>query len=156
MTQARDADTSPPLVARRLDELFRTVHPEGRGPYSYVEVADAINQAAGRKAISHTYVWQLRTGKRAKASTGYLSLLAAFFGVPVTYFIDEDVDATDTARRDLLAAVPSESARNLALRAAGLSERSLNAIAAMIDHARALEGLPDNSDLFDPERQPPE
>lgn len=139
-----------PLVARRLEELFRTVHPKGRGPYSYAEVADAINQAAGRNAISKQYLWQLRTGKRARASGSYLKLLADFFGVPVGYFIEEDADATRVSKRDLLAAVPDDKVRDLALRAAGLSDRSLAALAAMIDNARAIEGLPDNSHLFDP------
>jgi ESX-1-secreted protein regulator len=141
-------DREQPLVARRLDELFRTVHPAGRGEYSYGEVAEAINKTAGRSAISKQYLWQLRTGKRAKASGAYLKLLADFFNVPVNYFIDEDADADDTARHDLLAAVPHDAVRDLALRAAGLSERSLAAIAAMIDNARAIEGLPDNSHLF--------
>lgn len=147
-----DGTAGLPLVARRLDHLFRTVHPAGRGEYSYGEVADAINSAAGRQAISKQYLWQLRTGKRAKASGTYLKLLADFFGVPVNYFIDEQPEAEDTTRAQLLAAVPDQAVRDLALRAAGLSERSLTAIAAMIDNARALEGLPDNSHLFNKQR----
>ena len=51
------------LLADRLDYLFRTVHPKDRGPYTPAEVAEAINETAGERVISSTYVWQLRTGK---------------------------------------------------------------------------------------------
>ena len=58
--------TRPPegLFAERLDRLFRTVHPKDRGPYTPSEVAGAINEAAGDKVVSGTYLWLLRTGQR--------------------------------------------------------------------------------------------
>src|ERR1700722_11289166 len=58
--------TRPPegLFAERLDRLFRTVHPKDRGPYTPAEVAEAINEAAGDKVVSGTYLWLLRTGQR--------------------------------------------------------------------------------------------
>jgi hypothetical protein len=39
------------LIATRLDYLFRTVHPHGRGRYSPREVADLINRAPGMGLI---------------------------------------------------------------------------------------------------------
>lgn len=42
----------------------------------------------------------------------------------------------------MLAALTDDKVRDLALRAAGLSDRSLRAIADMVDSARAVEGLP--------------
>ena len=58
--------TRPPEghFAERLDRLFRTVHPKDRGPYTPAEAAEAINEAAGDKVVSGTYLWLLRTGQR--------------------------------------------------------------------------------------------
>ncbi len=44
------------LLADRLDHLFRTVHPKDRGPHTPAEVAEAINETAGERVISSTYV----------------------------------------------------------------------------------------------------
>ena len=74
------------LLADRLDYLFRTVHPKDRGPYTPAEVAEAVNEAAGERVISSTYVWQLRTGRRDNPTQKHLSALAAFFGVSPMYF----------------------------------------------------------------------
>jgi hypothetical protein len=43
---------------------------------------------------------------------------------------------------EVVAALTDDKVRDLALRAAGLSDRSLRAIADMVDSARAVEGLP--------------
>lgn len=34
-------------LAEKLDHLFRTVHPRGRGKYSYAEVAEGIRSRGG-------------------------------------------------------------------------------------------------------------
>jgi hypothetical protein len=54
--------TRPPegQLAERLDRLFRTLHPKDRGPYTPAEVAEAINEAAGERVVSGTYLWLLR------------------------------------------------------------------------------------------------
>ena len=44
---------------------------------------------------------------------------------------------------ELAAALGDDQVRIMALRAAGLSDRSLRAITDMIDSARSVEGLPD-------------
>jgi hypothetical protein len=58
--------TRPPegLFAERLDRLFRTVHPKDRRSYTPAEVAEAINETAGERVVSGTYLWLLRTGQR--------------------------------------------------------------------------------------------
>ncbi len=142
------ASQDPPAsFAERLDRLFRSVHPGGRGEYSYEEVAAAIR--AQGIAISHTYVWQLRKGQRDNPTIKHVEGLAKFFGVQPSYFLDEDVSEVD-AQLELLATLRDRSVRSLALRANGLSEAGLQALAGMIEHARALEGLPPTED--EPER----
>jgi|SRR5579863_9463227 len=140
MTQTGD----PParLLADRLDRLFRTVHPKDRGPYTHAEVAGAINTAAGDSVISATYLWQLRTGRRDNPTRKHLSALAAFFGVSPMYFFDDAEAGRDAVPAELIAALKDDSVREMALRAAGLSDRSLKAIRDMIENARAVEGLP--------------
>ena len=128
-------------LADRLDYLFRTVHPKDRGPYTPAEVAEAVNQAAGERGISSTYVWQLRTGRRDNPTQKHLSALAAFFGVSPMYFFEESEADRGAVPPELVAALKDDDVRDMALRAAGLSERSLRAIRDMIESARAVEGL---------------
>jgi transcriptional regulator with XRE-family HTH domain len=138
--------TQPPMpsFADRLDRLFRAVHPKGGREYSYEEVAGAV-RATG-VMISHTYIWQLRKGLRDNPTKRHLEALAQFFGVPASYFFEEDTAAVDN-QLELLAALRDNSVRSVALRAAGLSQASLTAIIGMIEHARAIEGLPPPDNL---------
>lgn len=136
-----NADPSAGLLADRLDQLFRTVHPKDRGSYTHAEVAEAINQAAGDGMISATYVWQLRTGRRDNPTKKHLSALAAFFGVSPMYFFDDAESERDTVPAELVTALKDDAVREMALRAAGLSDRSLKAIGDMIESARAVEGI---------------
>ena len=130
------------LLADRLDYLFRTVHPKDRGPYTPAEVAEAINVTAGEHVISSTYVWQLRTGRRDNPTHKHLSALAAFFGVSPIYFFQQAEADRDAVPPELAAALNNDDVRDMALRAAGLSDRALRAIKDMIENARTVEGLP--------------
>ena len=128
-------------LADRLDCLFRTVHPKDRGPYTPAEVAEAVNQAASERVISSTYVWQLRTGRRDNPTQKHLSALAAFFGVSPMYFFEGSEADRGAVPPELVAALKDDDVRDMALRAAGLSERALRAIKEMIETARTVEGL---------------
>lgn len=138
--------TMPPVghFAERLDHLFRTVHPKDRGPYTPAEVAEAINAAAGERVVSGTYLWLLRTGQRDNPTLKHLIALARFFGVPPTYFFPDDT-GQDAVPAEVVAALSDDKVREMALRAAGLSDRSLRAITDMISSARTVEGLPDDA-----------
>jgi transcriptional regulator with XRE-family HTH domain len=126
------------LIASRLDRLFRSVHPKERGPYTPGEVAAAINDAAGENVISGTYVWQLRTGRRNNPTYRHLIALARFFGVSPMYFFDDAETERGAIPAEVALALQDDDVREIALRAAGLSERSLKAIKDLIDSARAL------------------
>lgn len=129
------------LLADRLDHLFRTVHPKDRGPCTPAEVAEAINETAGERVISSTYVWQLRTGRRDNPTQKHLAALAAFFGVSPMYFFPQTEADRSAVPPELVAALKNDDVRDMALRAAGLSDRALRAIKDMIENARAVEGL---------------
>jgi transcriptional regulator with XRE-family HTH domain len=139
----KTADRSRTLLAQRLDQLFRMVRPKDRGPYSQAEVVEAINRAAGENVISTGYLSMLCTGQRDNPTMRHLSALAAFFGVSPSYFFADSEVARDAVPAELVAALKDDSVRDLALRAAGLSDRSLRGISEMVESARALEGIPD-------------
>jgi len=128
-------------LAEKLDHLFTVVHPP-KGEYTYEQVATAIEERGG-PTISAAYVWQLRKGARDNPTKRHLEALADFFGVPPSYFFDEDAAHVVDAELELLVALRDGAVRDVALSAAGLSQQSLAAIQAMIDQARRLEGLPD-------------
>lgn len=131
-------------LAEKVNHLFHTIHPSGRGEYSNEEVAAAI-RGRGGPTISSTYLWQLRKGVRANPTKKHLEALADFFGVPPAYFFDDDVTERIDAELRLLAALRDSSVRQIALRAFGLSPESLSKIAEMVEWVRDLEALRDGT-----------
>lgn len=131
-------------LSQKLDHLFATVHP-AKGEYTHEEVANGIRDRGG-PTISATYVWQLRKGLRDNPTKHHIEALAGFFGVPASYFLDDDTAAEIDAQLELLAAIRDAKVAELALRAQGLSSASLDTIADMIERVRQLEGLPNGSD----------
>jgi transcriptional regulator with XRE-family HTH domain len=132
----------PLTLAGKLDRLFRTVHPRGRGEYTHEEVAAAIRERG--VLISHTYVWQLRKGLRDNPTKRHLEALADFFGVSPSYFLDDEAAQRIHDQLELLVALRDNTVRSVALRAAGLSDPSLQAIQSMIERAREIEGIQDS------------
>ncbi len=133
--------TRKPLAAK-IDHLFRTIRPANGREYTYREVAKAIEEAGG-PTISSTYLWQLRGGARDNPTKGHLEALAQFFDVPPAYFFDDKAAARIEAELSLLVALRDTSVRHIALRAAKLSPRGLEALTAMVEQVRQLEGVTD-------------
>lgn len=76
----------PGTVAARLNRLFDTIRPPGRGPLRNYEVLKVLR---GRGIeMSAPYLSQLRAGRRSHPSLDMLGPLADFFGVSVAYFTD--------------------------------------------------------------------
>ncbi|MDQ8707193.1 helix-turn-helix domain-containing protein [Streptomyces sp. LHD-70] len=129
-------------LAARLNHLFEVIHPAGRSrPYSNDEVATLLQEQGG-PTVSGTYLWQLRTGRRDNPTKRHLEALADFFGVPVAYFFDDDVARRVGSDLETLQRLREAGVQNVALRAVGLSPKSMDAVLAMIDRVRELEGLP--------------
>nr|AGO98973.1 XRE family transcriptional regulator [Streptomyces sp. WAC 04229] len=137
-------------LADKLEHLFRTVVPPGREPYGTEEVAQAIT--ASGVPISGSYVWLLRKGQRDNPTIRHLQAIANFFGVPAAYFFDDQVAADVDADLGLLVALKGAGVQNVALRAAGLSSKSLHSIGEVIERVRELEGLQQNA----PDHRPAE
>jgi transcriptional regulator with XRE-family HTH domain len=131
-------DGSDGDLAGKLNQLFGTVYPTGRGPYSNAEVAAAIRERGG--AISDVYIWQLRKGLRANPTKDHLAALAGFFGVSPAYFFDAGV-----ADRAAPAQLPDPGTEPVSLRAvlarSGLSEESQRLVQQLVQRCLELEGL---------------
>ncbi|MBW1597724.1 helix-turn-helix domain-containing protein [Streptomyces sp. JJ38] len=146
-------------IAERLDHLIGTIHPPDRGPLSYMEIAEAIKAKAGPggQTVSHATIQKIRKGEITDPKVSTLTVIAGFFGVPVTYFFDDTVaDRVDAkiakvkqrveltrAQRELADMLGDGDVRDVAVRMNGLSAESLRAIRGVVDQARRLEGLPD-------------
>lgn len=140
-----EVDGYPATFGDRLNFLFDTVHPADRRPYSNEEVASAISDDGGTR-ISTTYIWYLRKGYRDNPTIKHVEALAAFFGVPPAYFFNEDTKFQVTQELKLVQALKSVGAQKLALRAGGLSDKSIESLLEMTDCIRELEGLPKTTD----------
>lgn len=131
------------LLADKLNHLFATVHPAGRGPYSNEEVAAAIRDRGG-PTISAGYVWLLRKGERDNPTKKHLEALAEFFGVPAAYFFDDELAERIESELAMLSALRDAGIRALALRMAGLPAESLQPVAEIVELIRKAEGLDAN------------
>ena len=114
-------------IAEKLDRLFRQHRPEP----SYMAVAEAVRADQG-VSISHTYIWQLRTGKRDNPTVTHLTALAAYFGVPVSYFLDDEQTRKIDDQLALLQTIRDAGVTEIALRAADVSPRGRDMISELI------------------------
>jgi transcriptional regulator with XRE-family HTH domain len=118
-------------IAEKLDRLFRQARAAGRTEPSYMAVAEAIRTDQGVQ-ISHTYIWQLRTGKRDNPTVQHLTALATYFGVPVSYFLDDEQTRRVEAQLELLQTIRDAGVTEIALRAADVSPRGRETISELI------------------------
>ncbi|MFE1914461.1 helix-turn-helix domain-containing protein [Streptomyces anandii] len=137
MTDAPEEST----LAGRLDSLFSRSLPAGRR-WTNNEVADKIKEKHPHIRVSGAYLSALRNGSRTRPSQELLSALAEFFGVSPAYFVDPDYAERANAQLAGLEMLNQAGVRGLALRAVGLQKDSLEAVTAMLDQVRKLQGLP--------------
>jgi transcriptional regulator with XRE-family HTH domain len=138
---AEQAADEPGVLAVRLDKLFRTVRPKGRH-WTNAEVAEELKKTNGELKVGGVYLSQLRTGKRANPSPELLAALARFFGVSVAYFFDDQVAESVLSEVAAIEALRQAGVRAVAMRAAGMKKENLQAITAIMDQYRQLQGLP--------------
>ena len=131
-------------LAWKINRLFETMHPEGR-EYRLGEVVEGI-RAQGGPQLSAAYLWQLRHGVRTNPTKEHLEAIATFFGVSPAYFYDDPAARDLVGRLALAEALQNDHVARLALRANGLSNETLAAVARIIEQARQIEGLGDGGD----------
>ncbi|WP_246094736.1 helix-turn-helix domain-containing protein [Streptomyces roseicoloratus] len=102
------SDKAGQSLADRLNQLFATVRPDPHHEYSNEYVAAAIRQSTADVSISQSYIWQLRNGRKNNPTLKHLQALAGFFGVPTSYFVEDEAADRITEQLEALA---SEQAR---------------------------------------------
>lgn len=117
--------------AARLNLLFESVYPPGRGPYRDAEAADTLAHLG--YPMSRPYLSQLRTGRRTNPSETTIHAFAEFFRIDSAYFTD---DACYVAMQEELAWLrrPRDGlVADLARRLSGLSADARDEIMESIE-----------------------
>ncbi len=123
----------------RLNRLFDTVYPPGRGPHNSAEVIGALK--AEGVTMSAPYLSQLRSGNRTNPSATTMTALANFFRIEPEYFTDDAYYAKLDAELTFLASMRDDGVRRIAARAVGLSPEAQRDVAEKVDELRRREQL---------------
>lgn len=142
-----ELSVSPSEPRRSLAEALTALIAKKAERDGEAAVADQVIGAAIGK--SRTTVWKLRTGQEANPKIETLEALARFFGVRVSYFLDEDsaavadeqLDSLVAARR-LLEVAEANGVQGINARLGSLSADSLAAVARLIEQLGESEGRP--------------
>jgi transcriptional regulator with XRE-family HTH domain len=124
----------------RLNRLFDTVYPPGRGPHTSAEVVVAL-KAEGITTMSAPYLSQLRSGERTNPSKATMNALANFFRIQPDYFTDEYYYRKLDQELTWLATLRDEGALRIATRTIRLSAAALEEIIQLTDEWRRKEHL---------------
>ncbi|OBI47943.1 secretion protein EspR [Mycobacterium kyorinense] len=125
--------------AARLNRLFDTVYPPGRGPHTSAEVIAALKSEG--ITMSAPYLSQLRSGNRTNPSSTTMAALANFFRIKPAYFTDDEYYEKLDKELSWLATMRDEGVRRIAMRASGLSPEAQQDIVQRVDELRRKEHL---------------
>jgi transcriptional regulator with XRE-family HTH domain len=125
--------------AARLNRLFDTVYPPGRGPHTSAEVIAALK--AEGVTMSAPYLSQLRSGNRTNPSSTTMAALANFFRIKPAYFTDDEYYEKLDKELSWLATMRDEGVRRIAVRAVGLSPEAQEDVMHRVDELRRKEQL---------------
>ncbi|MGW0757071.1 hypothetical protein ACWD1Y_11385 [Streptomyces sp. NPDC002814] len=140
--------------AERLNYLFDVLRPRDgdaaktnprTGEFSNTHVAQTVS-SYGDGTITAAYIGKLRGPAGENPTIRIARLLARFFEVPASYFVEDAVTERIVGQFQLVQQLHDQGVKNLAMRAAGLSPASKEALLKMVEAARAMEGLPDSPD----------
>ena len=125
----------------RLNRLFDTVYPPGRGPHTSAEVIAALR--AEGVTMSAPYLSQLRSGNRTNPSVATMAALANFFRIKPAYFTDDEYYEKLDNELTWLASMRDEGIRRIAARTVGLSPEAQQDLVLKADELRRQENLDD-------------
>jgi transcriptional regulator with XRE-family HTH domain len=125
--------------AARLNRLFDTVYPPGRGPHTSAEVIAALKSEG--ITMSAPYLSQLRSGNRTNPSSATMAALANFFRIKPAYFTDDEYYDKIDSELAWLADMRDEGVRRIAARTVGLSSEAQDDLVARAEELRRQEHL---------------
>jgi transcriptional regulator with XRE-family HTH domain len=138
-------------VSEKIDYLFQTVRrPDGR-EFTYDDVERGTS---GR--VSRSYVWKLRHGRNRNPSLDVIEAMSVYFGVPPEYFFGGELrsEARAIEAAEVAALLQDPDARLMADRVRGLSPTAIQALLALVEHLRSIEGARDRPVSLEPEGGP--
>ncbi|BBX75542.1 helix-turn-helix transcriptional regulator [Mycobacterium shinjukuense] len=125
--------------AARLNRLFDTVYPPGRGAHTSAEVIAALK--AEGITMSAPYLSQLRSGNRTNPSAATMAALANFFRIKPAYFTDDEYYEKLDKELQWLATMRDDAVRRVASKIQDLSPQAQQQVLERIDELRRTEGL---------------
>ena len=123
----------------RLNRLFDTVYPPGRGPHTSAEVIAALK--AEGITMSAPYLSQLRSGNRTNPSSATMAALANFFRIKSAYFTDDEYYEKLDRELSWLTTTRDDSVRRIAARTAELSTEAQREVMERVNELRRAEHL---------------
>ncbi|QCB96573.1 hypothetical protein E5206_06225 [Arthrobacter sp. PAMC25564] len=126
---------SSQTLARKLDLLMDTMVAEGGEPYSYLDIAEAMDRAGTPLSRARWQYMRAGTGPQPR-DRGLLANLARFFQVDGSYLLEENCELPDriTSQLELLRTMRAAKVRSFASRQlADLSPDTLRRISEMIE-----------------------
>ncbi|NKV32777.1 helix-turn-helix domain-containing protein [Rhodococcus hoagii] len=126
--------------AERLRTLVDTVHPPGRGRFTQAEISEGVRELGGD--LSQQYLSQLLRGVH-EPSDRIVRHLAAFFGVSMDYFVDDEEYERTNDYIALLRRVGDSEVLAVSARAVDLPAEAIERISAAIEEERRRAGLTD-------------
>ncbi|OIN81954.1 transcriptional regulator [Mycobacterium malmoense] len=125
--------------AARLNRLFDTVYPPGRGPHTSAEVIAALK--AEGITMSAPYLSQLRSGNRTNPSSATMAALANFFRIKPAFFTDDEYYEKLNKELSWLVTTRDDGVRRIGQRIAGLSAQAQQDVLDRINELRRAEHL---------------
>lgn len=125
--------------AARLNRLFDTVYPPGRGPHTSAEVIAALK--AEGITMSAPYLSQLRSGNRTNPSSATMAALANFFRIKPAYFTDDEYYEKLDKELAWLATTRDDNVRRIAARTVELSPEAQREVMERVNELRRAEHL---------------
>jgi transcriptional regulator with XRE-family HTH domain len=123
----------------RLNRLFDTVYPPGRGPHTSAEVIAALK--AEGITMSAPYLSQLRSGNRTNPSSATMAALANFFRIKSSYFTDDEYYEKLDKELALVSTLRDDGVRRIAMRVSELSPEGQLDVMERINELRRSEHL---------------
>ena len=84
-------------LAEKINRLFETLHPPGRGPWSNQEVerwlAERVAVDGDGLTISANYLLLLRNGQQDNPTMRHVQAMAKFFRIDPGYFLHDDAES---------------------------------------------------------------
>lgn len=141
LSAARELGT----LAEKLEYLFEHRHLGRDRPFTLQEVVAQARESGG-PTISIGFLHALRTGKSDNPTVQHLQALASVFGVPIEFFIKDEVAAQLAPQLKLLTLLRERGVTSIAMRAADLSPAARDTLLAVIDALERQAKTNDGSD----------